>query len=312
MQLKLCFKLQPDGGRNSKSTIWIFVILAVLFICPTSCIKDVDLQLEEIENRLVLKCLFTENQFMKVMLGHSIPIGDEKFYPVSDASVILYQDLQPYDTLTEERPGMYFTNVVPEKGKKYHVTCNAPGFQTILSNNSEIPETCNIISAVLIDSVSVDESDIVSELKILFSDTPGQNNYYDLDITYVNNYVSTDLETYKANYIDLGKDPALINEGLLKYYPSSLIFSDALFDGNNYNLTVNLIYKEYDVMVILRSIPPQLYNYLRTLTLYSNSVDYSLWGSAEPVNVVSNINNGFGIFSGYSADTLYIPRNENR
>jgi len=312
MQLKQNFKLQPGGGENSNPTIWVFVVLSVLLIFTPSCIKDVDIPIKDVENRLVLKCLFTETQKMSVILGQSIPTGKNFSRRVTGAHIVLFSDDHPNDTLFETEPGLYYSDIVPEQGKKYRLICEANSFQTITSNVSEIPEKCNIISATITDSVAIDESDIVSEIKILFSDPPAQNNFYDLDIIYINNDSITDLDYYSAYYTNLGKEPVLINEGLLKYYPSSLIFSDALFNGNTYNLTVNVIYKDYDVMIILRRISEDLYNYLKSLTLYSNAVDYSLWGSAEPVNVISNINNGFGIFSGYSADTLYLMRNEHR
>lgn len=312
MQLNQNFKLQPGGGKYSNPTIWVFVVLSVLLIYTPSCIKDVDIPIKDVENRLVLKCLFTEMQEMKVILGQSIPTGKKNSERISGANVVLYMDDHPYDTLNETEQGVYFTDIIPEQGKRYKLICEVNGFKTITSNVSEIPEKCNIISATVKDSVAIDESDIVSEIKILFSDPPAQNNFYDLDIIYINNDSITDLDYYSAYYTDLGKEPVLINEGLLKYYPSSLIFSDALFNGNTYNLTVNVIYKDYDVMIILRRISEDLYNYLKTLTLYRNAVDYSLWGSAEPINVISNINNGFGIFSGYSADTLYLLRHENR
>lgn len=173
--------------------------------------------IKDVESRLVLKCLFTEMQEMKVILGQSIPTDKEKSERISDANVVLYLDNQPYDTLKEREPGLYFTDIVPEQGKRYYLICEAYGFQTITSNVSEIPEKCNIISATVADSVAIDESDIVSEIKILFSDTPAQNNYYDLDITYINNYIGSDLDSYSAYYTDLGKEPVLINEGLLKY-----------------------------------------------------------------------------------------------
>lgn len=312
MQLKQDIKLKPGGGKYSKPAIWVFVVLSVLLIYAPSCIKDVDIPIKDVENMLVLKCLFTEMQEMKVILGQSIPIGKEYAERISGANVVLYLDDYPYDTLNETEPGIYFSDIIPEQYKRYKLICEAKGFQTITSNVSEIPEKCEIISATIKDSVAIDESDIVSEIRVVFSDPPAQNNFYDLDILYINNDSLTDIKYYSAYYRDLGKEPVLINEGLLKYYPSSLIFSDVLFNGNIYDLRVNVIYKDYDVMIILRRISEDLYNYLKTLTLYSNSVDYSLWGSAEPINVISNIHNGFGIFSGYSADTLYLLHHENR
>lgn len=299
------------GGEKRPFPLTYTLLLIICFLGITSCVKEVNIPVEAMESRLVLKCLFDNSNPLNVRLGHSVPISYNTSPLIEGAIVILHCDGQVADTLEEIQAGVYQSNIFAEFGKNYQITCSANGFETITSAISYLPRKCHIISAQITDSVAADETEIVSEIKIQFADLPDYNDFYDIDLAYVNNDDTTNIRFYRAYYADIGKEPVLINEGLLKYYPESLIFSDALFNGKTYTLTVNPTYKEYDVMIILRHITMDYYNYVKTLTYHINSVDYSLWGSAEPINVISNIDKGFGIFAGYSSDTIYIIRDEN-
>jgi hypothetical protein len=300
-----------SGEKRPFLLTYALLLSIICFPGITSCVKEVNIPVEAMESRLVLKCLFDNNSKFNVRLSQSVPAIKNINALVSGATVILRCDDQVADTLEEIQPGIYQSNIFAEFGKNYQITSSANGFETITSAISYLPEKCIIISAQITDSVAADETEIVSEIKIQFNDLPEYNDFYDIKVSYINDEDTTNIRFYRGYYADIGKEPVLINEGLLKYYPSSLIFSDALFNGETYTLIANPTYREYDVMIILRHITMDYYNYLKTLTYHINSVDYSLWGSAEPINVRSNIENGFGIFAGYSSDTIYIIRDEN-
>ena len=120
-------------------------------------------------------------------------------------------------------------------------------------------------------------------------------------------------------------DPVLIQEAGLDYYPSSFVFSDASFPGKQYQ--VKLLFQTghrgsypnmtpNDTWVVLRSVSKEYYQYMKSWHKHSfqqntgrkiegslDSYDYiSVLLKGDPVPLYSNIENGIGIFAGYSED----------
>ena len=85
---------------------------------------------------------------------------------------------------------------------------------------------------------------------------------------------------------------------------NGVIFSDEFFNGKNYELVI-YIDKQYTPFLFteLRSVSKEYFLYMRSYFKYVQTNGDFL---AEPVMVYNNINNGIGIFAGFSTSTKLI------
>jgi len=115
-------------------------------------------------------------------------------------------------------------------------------------------------------------------------------------------------EYYSSNnYYFYTKEPFIEEQ-----YNSYGIFSDILFKGQSQILSFDLdLYGfssvENKVKIVLFSLSKDMYHYLLTYQAQQNAGNSPF---AEPVMVYSNVDNGYGIFGGYSmsSETIIIPQ----
>ncbi|MGE5356644.1 MAG: DUF4249 domain-containing protein [Deltaproteobacteria bacterium] len=132
------------------------------------------------------------------------------------------------------------------------------------------------------------------------NDDPNNENYYLIELSgiYDNNIFENRL------YAD-SEDPSLKN--FYFYNRSGLIVSDKNFDGSQIKILTYFIGYESLSKIKLRlySITKDYYHFLLSYDQYSDSKDNPF---AEPVNIHSNIQNGYGMFqvSSYKESVLDI------
>jgi hypothetical protein len=88
-------------------------------------------------------------------------------------------------------------------------------------------------------------------------------------------------------------------------YGSTFFFSDRLFDGNTRKFQVRLDFYSgtADLEIRLTSASRSYWQYRRTIDLYDNSIDDPF---SEPVQIFTNIDDGLGIWAGFSASSVVI------
>lgn len=202
---------------------------------------------------------------------------------------------------------------------------------------SDIPLLRNlqIEDSVMYDADAM--SQYLSKLNFELIDNPLIKNFYELTITdrgdstkYENDTTITSSGDTIINscissnysYPDhiFGTDPVLRNENLLDFFPLFVPFSDNkitnshifeilfylpttsvyIFDENihsNINFEVGLY---YTLFVKIRSTSEAYYNYRKKLILHTNTQEGDFWtGTGSPVQMYTNVHNGYGIFAGY-------------
>jgi hypothetical protein len=117
-------------------------------------------------------------------------------------------------------------------------------------------------------------------------------------------------------------DPILKSEGDFDYNPVTVYFSDNLFNGKKVSLSLQLNQLGFGflddscncIFAELRSVSYSYFQYLKkwTIHLYNQGVHLDVRDSeelreflftGEPVNMYTNVQNGYGIFAGYSKST---------
>ena len=286
--------------------ILMFVVLAVA--CRT--VVDFDIPLEK--PWIVVNSLFSPDSVWQVQLTYSKNILDtspDNFIPVGNAVVtILDPNQQVIETITPSSDKFNFVlykgKTKPLPGQSYTVQV-AVKAEPILQAFSKVP-THVPITTVEIDSSGVVDNEPI-EMNINFKDPAGEKNYYTIKIIEDAFYIANkDTVWYTREIFFEIVDQSLSNDerGLEK------LVNDNLFNGKDYTFHVKLYNRRYSfgsqifqqhARVVLLSVSEEYYKYFTTKSLqdYTNGDPF-----AQPVQVFTNIENGLGIFAGYSTSVI--------
>jgi len=163
--------------------------------------------------------------------------------------------------------------------------------KSIIAHNIEITP-----SALLIDDV------YFSRVQLSFDDPSDETNYYEFSLT-VTQIVDDSSTSYGYHYFR-SFDPIMVSEDIMQYEPTTMLFSDAMFNGSQ--VSIPLYYFLYffteslqKVIVVseLRSVTREHYLYYKTLYKFMYNQGGIWQGMTLPVSIDGNIENGAGLFS---------------
>lgn len=263
----------------------------------TQCSKEIEIDIPQNSARLVVNSLFSSDTIVKLNLSKSIFILDHGRPIVKNAQIKLYKDGVFLENLSFDSQ-KYISQTKPQRGSDYKITINVPEFPTLEAVN-KVPEMPVLGQTQLERNIYVEDNMVkFSRLKLQIEDISNGQDYYEVFL----------LERYNGNLLmdvsyHKNQDAVINNEGLIDYRPSSIIFSDELFNSSSYQLSIDFHFfkEESDLIIILRSISKEYYLYQKYLTIHLHSQDDDFWnGLGEPAQVYSNIRNGYGIFAAYS------------
>ena len=303
------------------------LVLGLTFFAFIQCIKEINIQLPEHHPQLVVNGLFQPDSLISVSLGKSKSLLDDTpAQPITNASILLYENSKKIDSLVWYN-NKYRSKVYPDPNTNYRLLVYHQ--EDTLSTGDLLPNPPLYSNVIHKDSVYFGgEGEFFNQLSLTIIDNPDEDNFYELTIlTHIehskeeaeeesqsifNSFVST-------SYFDENNNDYIIqSEGLLNYYPETLLFSDKHFSSPQQELNINYRPRNlsfYDnhqdravsVILKLRAVSSHYYQYKRNLTIHLNNQESDLWdGTGEPISVYSNVTNGLGIFAGYNEviDTL--------
>jgi hypothetical protein len=285
-----------------KLTYFLTAAAAIIF---ASCETVVDLDLPEQKPALVVNALTSPDSSFKVTVSHSISVLDNgTISRITNATVELYKDGSFVETLTHSGDGVYISpgGLLPLPGHEYMLKVSAPNYDAV-SSTTPIPSAVQIVSAEIRDSVGQAFGYYTSEISLSFNDPAGRGNYYLAEMGIIDS-----AGYYNPFFIYPTTDESSSKESI----GYGIIMSDDLFDGKSYTLDAafdSYLLTYWDsipnskVITTLKSISKDYYLYVKTKNLHYQSQGNPF---AEPVQVHTNVEGGFGIFAGYSADTLRV------
>ncbi|MDO5607688.1 MAG: DUF4249 domain-containing protein [Capnocytophaga sp.] len=241
------------------------------------------------ETKLIVHGYLTPTEAPTVSISESTPIFGEAGSrpPIGNAVVELSDDggnkvlLLP---IGGDRFGTSQANFPIESGKTYYISVSAP-------NDKKASAQCTVplMTARQIDNVRMIRSrtDGMEALQIAFDfqDNQGERNYYMARGTYHTSWgvsVSIDFQPFT----DTNNEGKTIYARSEKYSTSTALEEIKKIDIELYEVDVHL------------------YDYFRTILLQQKSED--LGAFAEPVMLISNINDGFGVFGGYTKQSISV------
>ncbi|MHB1279038.1 MAG: DUF4249 domain-containing protein [Bacteroidia bacterium] len=267
----------------------VWTLLSICVLC-VSCERDADIPLPKTDPKLGLFCFLSPNQPIEVVLVRVIPLfgssGSTGPEYVLNAQVWISNGSDT--SLLERKVGEdFYTETSPkvliEQGKPYWIWAEAPGLPAVSASCTVPPD---LAAGLHVNHYgSVQESDSVFHLSMIWQDIPGEENYYRIYAENIdslsNGTTSTDVYSFNTRYYsDFGSDGETLQSGIGTY------------SRNPVNVESRWIFAN---LITCES------NYYR----YHLSVETNVDGNPllGPSSLFSNVTGGVGCFGAYLLHT---------
>lgn len=309
------------------------LLFSTFAICLfNSCEQVLETDIYAGENQLVMVSNFTADNQLQVVVTSTKPLsGNSKEYEViTNAVVRIYQG----DNLLEELsltmpdpnsdiPPTYISlDFTAEVGSSYTLTASAPGYETIKATNI-IPKGTAVGNIGFNNTLSLKDTETANvdfSVDLSFQDDPDETNYYHIlfyqqllgyriDVKTDGSFDTITVATNERANLDvnlLGEDIPYIEF----LGGQSLLMKDESFAGEEVNLTIegnfNFNIEKHlpgTFSVEIRTVSEAYYLYYTTLVNQNQSNNNNPDLLGEQVPVFDNVENGNGIFAGYSSNT---------
>lgn len=299
------------------------IVYSFIFaISLTACIKDIEFKSNDAKVQPVLNSLFSngnDSVYAKMVFSQTV-LDTAQFQPINNATLALIEDGNTVSTAQFINNGVYAFPYQTAANKTYSISALVDGFPE-LTASSKLPE---LPSIELLDTTTVLLEPNYYGKEFLFKVqnlSPSEKEYYSVSVlmrykgyvydentweiidsvyyTYPTDFYSRDI---KLNPTEVGT-----NNSAYTYIFGNGFFTDELETGNTFNLSIALplgyyTYEEFDFLKLeFRKLSEEYYNYGITSQNQANTNGDPF---AQPVQVRGNINNGFGIFAGYSSTQI--------
>lgn len=295
------------------------ILLILLVFIFFSCRKKIEIDLDELPQKPVINCLFTPGKPFRVHVSLSKNPTDTASYHINNALVKLYGNDDTDEQLPLSGNGYYSkSSVIPLAGIVYTLKVDIPDMDEASATGS-IP--LNTVEVTQIKSKSGfktepvmgtgEEARIpVQNMQVKFLHDPQKADYMGLSVV---QYATThhwfndsfaiveDRKKFNPGYLD-SDDPAILSEGLGNFYIyEMLLFRDINLTKQPASVKFN-IEKESSSKFWIRffHFSPKAFQYIKSWFIHDYTQDYDFWEVYEPQPLYSNIENGYGIFAGYS------------
>ncbi|MBL7899209.1 MAG: DUF4249 domain-containing protein [Crocinitomicaceae bacterium] len=290
-----------------KHYLILFVSASLLFV---SCEKEIKLKEDEIEPRIVLNGLLTAGDTIRVQLSESRNVLYDQALPSITTGVVeLFSSSGALiGTFTHEVDGIYVLNgFTPAAGNSYSINASFSTFKPV-SAVTEVP------SATSISSIDTNKHGDIMKYEIKFNDVASETNYYAVTVKSVSVIIDDftgDTIMWEDTYYETAEiftQNGYADVNGLKW-GQIFLFSDASFNGQECSFSAEQsVSSDADTVlsvITVHSISESYYKYKVSLEKYQQTEGDPF---AQPVQVFSNVENGFGVLGGYSfdSDTLII------
>jgi hypothetical protein len=286
------------------------------------CLEPVELPQLEGDAKLVVNSNFTNDQHFLVRVTRSKNIQDaSNIIFVNNATVGIYENGELLEVLNwfppdavDSFPSYRSLQVKASFGVEYEIRASAPGFETVTSTG-KVPFPTEISDTSLEDNGS-DPSPSFVWMSLGIDDNPTEDNFYHILVYQLADELvepagggSKDFETrlfgpLKMFIFDPNAPVSFFinNRGAL--------VNDRTFNGEDKKLTFRVDFDKLRnqndngrIIVELRSVTEDYYDYLLSI---KRQYDRSTNPLSEPAIDFTNIENGYGIFTGFSVsrDTI--------
>lgn len=299
-----------------------YVAMTLMSISLSACEKTVQIDIPEHNPKLVVNAVGNINSdSIDVFISKSVDVLKHKTgndLSISNAIVYLKKEgMTKQELYYDQETKSYRGGVELKQGDKYEITASVTGFETVTAH-TEVPIIVPIKYIQRIKDVRLDiDGNKQDEIRITFDDPIADNDYYIIvlnDAGYTfdprnppldsnNQYVGfTCINTNDPSVETIYDDPIDMDVCLEN---SGIFFTDDLFNGKTKVLSMYVNSRALDSNVLpggfvvypeieLRHVSEDYYRFFK-----SKERSYYNEGNpfAEPSNIYTNIQNGYGVFS---------------
>jgi hypothetical protein len=266
----------------------------------------------------VLNSWLKADSLIDIYLSESKVMYDT-LVPLDRKAVAVIKQGNNTDTLINLGNGKFRTQKIRAKeNTKYEIEVQTEGLASIRAQDSLPAKTSFRIINFIPEAKQNEWGDVYSETEMEINDPANEKNYYEIAAidysvheTFDENGDIVISEHTSFKYIR-SKDIYVVNEGDNDYYPMTILLSDELFNGKTIRLKCNTYYQKgynKELYILFRNISEISYKYKKKLLRHFENQYNDFWdGTGNPVQLFSNIENGYGVFAGYceQRDTIII------
>lgn len=293
-----------------------YLIIFLVFVFLFSCEKEITFDLDTPEDMLCLNCIIeagSDSVAIYITKVQSVE-NDTAFKPVPNALIEIKKEGQLLSGIVYRGNGRYFIKHKPEAGKKYEISVEVDGYKTLTAETT-IPVYADAMAQYKIDTI-YDEYwatgyYTVEKIVVDLKDTPTKD-YYWFKLATINNFNG---KPFGAYYIAYKTDKMYFDE-FNRYY-----LQDINYPFTNYEYIGALkldeeVFLNSKVQFSLSGGPKNTLfiingdihfdKYYKSSIKQFLTYEYDNLPIFEPVQVYSNISNGYGIFSSIAISEFYI------
>ena len=289
------------------------LFLLSISLAYISCEKVIPFDGDVNTPKLVINSVFQSDSTFKVHVSSSRSVIDTASFKNIDDAIVTIKDRNEniIETLNHVENGFYKGQTFPQENQTYILEVNHPNYANITASDS-------LPSPIIINSV--DTSTIIDpingnrlQISMNFDDPENTQNYYLIETYSVNEYLviknsdTTEYELDTTKQFMVLTDEVFQNGG--SPWREQGLFNDLLFNGQNKTLELEIpndswsgsedgydwSYQTLTLRLYLHNITLSYYYYRTSLELFQNASGNPF---AQPVQVFSNVENGFGVFAG--------------
>ncbi len=280
------------------------LLVGAIFLSQTGCKELVQDEFPDFSPIPTVNSFLIADSIIKLNISLADKLDSLPLTTVDNADVELLIDGEFEELLQPKGNGWYHSETKAKAGSVYDCKVRIEGYDEV--NCSEtIPIADSILSIEHILNAGKDEEGLsYPALKVRFSNDQNSLRFYQV-VIHLYAY-----ERWRVAYMKDIVDPVLLSEGL-----PLLVFSNEKMEGDSYTMTINYSGGSYSssnggprrmtlypFKIELRSISSDYYHYLRQLYLYEMGryPEFGM-GTSGVFPLHSNVENGHGIFAGYSS-----------
>jgi hypothetical protein len=257
----------------------------------------------EFENTVTVNTIIAAGDSVKVYLAYTDELNEKPLETIENAEITMSNQNWDNISFTHQGDGMYISDYIAQVNDSLHLTVSVPG-EDVATSSCVVPQPIEIQYADVDPYGWVDEEGVVSPLvHIKIKNDPNKEMY---GVVYARIYVERDPPQYdpyyftSQDYRPIGKIDNINNQSQFLEKDLGIIRSSSYYPGDMTSIAFQ---------VKLRTVEYNYYTYLNSIGAYEVGRNPNFTNTyIMPVNLFSNLENGYGImcsYSEYETDTIF-------
>ncbi len=292
-----------------------YLYLSATYLTLSSCIDQISVDLPAPPKRLVVNSILTPDSLFRVQVSRVTSATDASSRLLASARVSLFTSGGTVEVLRNQGNGLYYSPTKPSSSTPYTLQVAVDEYPSVSATDT-VPAAVPIQEAWFSYPTGTDRNnELLGTIVVRFADPAQFVNFYE-----ISGYQESQFLT-----LDARGNAALVAEDESGLNSKSLVFSDKLFNGRDFELRASFLPHSRGggsggpttrpPRLVLRSVSRAYYQYRKSWTrhLYnqgSKDDTYNLTQLlflGDPSTMYSNVNGGYGVMAGYAEQSAILP-----